>query len=207
MAVNCGVPNDDGISSFLKCSISQNIGGNTVTVRGYMSEECQMSLRSLWQSPFTGDSVGDIAKIRTASNIGQSFSETTSKTRFNSQEVWEGQEPPEVTLQLRFIAYTNAYQEVDLPIRYLMQMASPELKEYAPISYGDDGLEFGGAVPSAAQFDLGGKFSTPMRISEVSFDINAPKTPSGHFAHNTVSITASPKTMINRSQIPNHFKL
>ncbi len=202
MAVICGVPNDDGISRHNKCSITQTINDQKITVIGYMSEECQLSLRSLWESPFEGDTAGNVNGVQTTSNVAQTWTEKTSKTVFNSQQVWQGQEPPEVTLQLRFIAYTNARQEVDLPIQYLMQMASPQLLEKSPVTKD----QIGGYIPSAAAFEVGGKFVTTMRISEVSFDVNAPKTKSGHWAYNTVSITAAPKQMINKSEMTTHFR-
>lgn len=202
MAVICGVPSDDGISDYLKCRITQSIGGVEVTVVAYMTEECQLSLRSLWESPFEGDSVGNAGIIDKGASIVQAESEKTSKTQWNSQQVWEGIEPPEVNLTFKFMAYTNAHQEVDLPIEYLMQMTSPELLETLPIST----AQVGGRVPSAASFNIGRKFIANMRISEVTFDVNAPKTrQGGHYAYNTVTVTAAPKHMMNKSQIPNHF--
>ncbi|MCR9568822.1 hypothetical protein NB524_00400 [Vibrio alginolyticus] len=201
MAVICGVPSDDGISDFLKCRITQSIGGVDVTVVGYLTEECTLSLTSLWESPFEGDTVGNAGVIDKGASIVQAQTEKTSKTQWNSQQVWEGIEPPEVTIQLLLVAYSNASQEVDLPIQYLMQMASPELLNTSPIS--TDSV--GGRVPMAAVFNIGRKFISPMRISDVSFDLNAPKTKIGDYAYNTVTLTASPKNMINKSQITNYF--
>lgn len=201
MAVICGVPNDDGISDFLKCYITQRIGDQDVTVVGYLTEECRLSLTSLWESPFEGDTVGNAGVIDKGASIVQATTERTSKTQWNSQQVWEGIEPPEVSLQLLLVAYTDAAQEVDLPIQYLMQMASPELMNKSPISTS----QVGGRIPEAAKFNIGHKYISPMRISEVSFDLNAPKTLLGNYAYNTVSITAAPKQMINKSQITNYF--
>ncbi len=200
MAVTCGVPNDDGISFYNKCTITQTIDSESVTVVGYLTESCQLSLRSLWESPFEGDSVGDIGKISKLSGIGQSTTEMTSKTQWNSQQVWKGMEPPEITIQLYFYAYSNAKSEVDLPIRYLLQMMSPNLNEDLPIETDGDSVSIG-RVPSPAMFDIGGKLKMDMRISEVSYELNAPKTSNGYFAYNTVSITAAPKRMFNASEI------
>lgn len=158
-------------------------------------------MTSLWESPFEGDTVGNAGVIDKGASIVQAQTEKTSKTQWNSQQVWEGIEPPEVTIQLLLVAYSNASQEVDLPIQYLMQMASPELLNTSPIS--TDSV--GGRVPMAAVFNIGRKFISPMRISDVSFDLNAPKTKIGDYAYNTVTLTASPKNMINKSQITNYF--
>ncbi|UTZ44595.1 hypothetical protein [Vibrio campbellii] len=202
MAIRVGAPDDDGISEYNKCRISQVIGGSEVMVTAYMTEECLMEFRALWESPFEGDSVGDVGAVSKTASLAQSINEKTSKTVLNSQQVWQGNEPPELTLTLRLHAYTNAKSEVDDPIKYLSQMISPELEELVPIS--SDSL--GGRIPSDAAFNIGRKFQILMRISQVSFNVNAPKTNQGHFAYNTVTVTAAPKTMINKSQIPNIFK-
>lgn len=201
MAIICGVPSDDGVSDYLKLRITQKIGDQEVTVVGYLTEECRLSLRSLWESPFEGDSVGNAGVIDKGASIVQVQTERTSKTQWNSQQVWSGIEPPEVTIQALFLAYTDAHREVDLPIKYLMQMESPELLNKLPVST----KQVGGRVPSDAMFNIGRKFISSMRISEVSFDLNAPKTKLGNYAYSVVSITAAPKQMINKSNIPNYF--
>ncbi|ALR95452.1 hypothetical protein [Vibrio alginolyticus] len=202
MAVIVGVPNDDGVSIHNKCAITQVIGGQEITVIGYMTDECQLAFRAIWEAPFEGDSVGNISALDKTSSIAQTVSDKTSKTLWNSQQVWQGNEPPEITVTLKFVAFTNAKLEVNDPIKYLAQMISPELQNTVPVS--SDGL--GGRVPSDARFKIGKALNLPMRISEVSYDINAPKTRDGNFAYNTVTITAAPKQMINQSQIPNHFQ-
>lgn len=197
MTVMCGVPIDDGISDFNKCFItSERLG---ITVVGYMTEECQVAIRAIWDSPFEGDSIGNIATLDKAASLTQAASDLTSKTLWTSQQVWQGNEPPEVSLTLKFMAFTNAKLEVDDPIRYLCQMISPELQEMLPIS--SDAI--GGRVPDDVMVDLGRKLKMYMRISEVSYNANAPKTKSGNFAYNTVNFTAAPKQMINSSVIPN----
>lgn len=202
MAITYGAPEDDGVSHSLKCYITQELDGQTVTVVGYMTGETNLSLRSLWNSPFEGDSIGNANFVDKGASIAQSQTEATSKTKANSTQVWEGMEPPEVTMQLKLIAYTNANNEVDAAIQALMKMASPELLNTIPISSD----QLGGRVPSSATFNIGRKFISTMRISEVSYDLNAPKTKGGNFAYNTVSITAAPKQMINKSEIASKFK-
>lgn len=201
MAVIVGVPSDDGISQHLKVRITQNIGGQDITVVGYLSESCEFSLAASWESPFAGDTLGNAGKIEKTAAIAQAESELTSKTKYNSQQVWEGNEPPEISMTLRFLAFTDAKKEVDDPIMYLLQMASPQLNETLPIDL--SGL---GRVPAEAIFDIGRLHKFGMRISNVSFDLNAPRTKDGHFLSNAVSITAAPKQIFNRSDFPRLFK-
>ena len=80
-------------------------------------------------------------------------------------------------------------------------MMSPDLREKTPI--GLDGSH--GRVPSDALFNVGRKFIISMRISNVTYNLNAPKTPQNNYAYNTVTLTVAPKTMINKSEIPNKF--
>ncbi|MGI2961154.1 hypothetical protein ACRTDT_23635, partial [Vibrio alginolyticus] len=87
---------------------------------------------------------GNINALDKTSSVAQTVSDKTSKTLWNSQQVWQGNEPPEITATLKFVAFTNAKSEVNDPIKYLAQMISPELKNTVPVS--SDGL--GGRVPS-----------------------------------------------------------
>ncbi|WP_318491905.1 hypothetical protein [Photobacterium leiognathi] len=238
MARTVGVTHQDGVSPFLKCRISQDFGGalGEVTVTGYLTEQCEMELRSVWESPFAQDTIGDTAKGAKPAAIGQTYSENTTRTLWNSQQTWEGTEPPELTMTIKLIARNNAKQEVNAPIMYLLMMASPELLNSIPVdvesselgvdwdpsamslnlsNIGSDKPVFNsgfsvsgvktGRIPAIAMFEIGGRIMLPMRISSVSYDVNAPKTPTGDFAYNTVTITAAPKRMFNRSDIPKYF--
>lgn len=211
MPIRAGVRPDDGVSSFLKCHITQVVDGVTLTVVGYLTESCEMALNSIWNSPFGEDSISSVGHMAKTADITQTLSESTAKAAWNSEQVWEGIEPPEVTFQLKFVAYTDAYNEVDKAIMYLMRMASPELNELTPVedlreAWANKDLASAlGRIPSEAMFNFGRIRNMPMRISNISFDVNAPKTPSGNFAYNTVSVTAAPKRAYNRSEIPSIF--
>ncbi|EGQ7810386.1 hypothetical protein I6Y99_004430 [Vibrio parahaemolyticus] len=189
------------ISQYLKCSITQSVGDNEITVIALMSGSSEMAIRNMWESPFSGDSIGDAGSMDRFTNLAQVKTQSTAKTTLSSQLVWEGAEPPEVPIQLLLSAYSDAKHEVDDPINYLMQFSSANLRANMPI--GLDGQV--GRIPSPATFNIGRKMIAPMIIKDVSFDLNAPKTSDGYYAYNTVALTVSMPRMINRYDIPNVF--
>ncbi|UTM60415.1 hypothetical protein L4174_023820 (plasmid) [Photobacterium sp. CCB-ST2H9] len=198
-----GVPHDDGISDAFKVSITQNMGkAGHVTVVGYLTEGSSVALSSIWESPFQGDHIGAIQALDKAVKVYQWQSSETLKTQANSASIWEGTEPPQIPLALYFHAYTDAKKQVNDPLTVLKQMASPELAEVVPVSL-DDAII--GREPQDAIFDIGRRIKIKMRIHDVQYDLNLPKTNDGYFAYQTVTLTASPKGMINRSQIPQYF--
>lgn len=204
-AIIVGVPTDDGVSDALKVQITQGAGeSGDISVVGYMLEGSSFSLSSVWEAPFEGDHLGNAGVVDKGAQIYQTVHGETFKTQFNSNNIWQGTEPPEVTLVLYFHAYSDAKREVDDPIRYLLQMASPELKAGTIDSIPSEGVI--GREPPPAMFDIGRRLKLNMRIKDVQYDLTAPKTKDGYFANNTVTITAAPKAMFNRSQIPNMFK-
>lgn len=203
-AILVGVPSDDGVADALKVQITQQgTESGDISVIGYMLEGSSFSLSSAWAAPFEGDHLGNAGVVDKGAQIYQTVYGETFKTQFNSNNIWEGTEPPEVTLSLYFHAYSDAKKEVNDPISYLMQMASPELKEGSIDSIPTDGII--GREPPPVMFDIGRRIKISMRVQDVQYDLTAPKTKDGYFAHNTVTITAAPKAMINRSQIPNLY--
>lgn len=99
----CGANVADGISPLMKAYI---ISSEDMVI-GYIGEGSSAELTSLWQSPFEdkamGSMLGAISEAASSlAGIVQTSSGYTSKSRFNSTLVWEGQQPPEFTLVLDF---------------------------------------------------------------------------------------------------------
>ncbi|WP_413113439.1 hypothetical protein [Thaumasiovibrio sp. DFM-14] len=181
----------------MKCVITMNQGEDAeISVTGYLSEGSNFSLSSVWTSPFAADSVGSIALLDKAASIGQAHTGSTAKAQWNTTTIWEGTEPPDISLTLHFHALVDGRTEVDEPIKHLLQFASPELSETVGM----------GRTPDEVVVNIGGKMQLKAVIKNVSYDLTAPKTRDGHFASNTVTIEMAPKAMFNASQIPNIFK-
>ncbi len=185
----CGAIMPDGVSPFLKAYITS---GEHMVV-GYIGEGSSATLESLWTSPFENNSVGSMAGISTLANATQTVSGTTSKAKINSMLVWEGQKPPEFTLSLHFMARIDAQIEVNSPIMVLQQMASPDLKNFLP----------GGRRPKPVVLDIGRRQKIMHAvIQSVQYELNAPRTSTGMYAHNTVNLQISGMTAYNESEIP-----
>ncbi|HBL7242125.1 TPA: hypothetical protein ACGFAK_004622 [Serratia marcescens] len=179
----------DGVSPFLKAYITS--GTNMVV--GYIGEGSVAMLESLWSSPFENNSVGSMAGVSTLSNATQAASTTTSKAKINSMLVWEGQKPPEFNLSLHFMAKVDAQIEVNSAIMALQQMASPDLKNFLP----------GGRRPKPVVLDIGRRQKIMHAvIQSVQYELDAPRTITGMYAHNTVSLHISGMTAYNESEIP-----
>lgn len=193
----CGAIMADGISPLMKAYIKSSED----MVVGYIGEGSSAELSSLWQSPFEdkamGSMLGAISEAASSlAGIVQTSSGYTSKSRFNSTLVWEGQQPPEFTLVLDFLATSSAKIEVNDAITTLLKMASPELNDIMPF----------GRVPEAVTINIGRNVMlTNVVIKSVSYQLDAPRTSEGYFTHNTVTLQCSGNTSINRSNISSVF--
>lgn len=197
IAVICGAIMADGISPLMKAYIKSSED----MVVGYIGEGSSAELSSLWQSPFEdkamGSMLGAISEAASSlAGIVQTSSGYTSKSRFNSTLVWEGQQPPEFTLVLDFLATSSAKIEVNDAITTLLKMASPELNDITPF----------GRVPESVTINIGRNVMlTNVVIKSVSYQLDAPRTSEGYFTHNTVTLQCSGNTSINRSNISSVF--
>ncbi len=193
----CGAIMADGISPLMKAYIKSSED----MVVGYIGEGSSAELTSLWQSPFEdkamGSVLGAISEATSAlTGVAQVISGRTTKSRLNSTLVWEGQQPPEFTLVLDFLAMSNAKTEVNDAITTLLKMASPELNDVALF----------GRIPEAVTINIGRNVMlTNVVIKSVSYQLDAPRTSEGYFTHNTVTLQCSGNTSINRSNISSVF--
>ena len=182
----------DGVSQYLKAYITSE----DYTVVGYIAPGASLQIASMWTSPFEGDNAGSIAGIETIANAAQSATTTTSVTRWNSLMVWQGSQPPSISLPLDFIALYDPATEVDGAIKALCAMVSPELKDTEP----------GGRRPYVCTVNIGRRFLlADVVIQDVSYDLAAQRTSDGYFATNTVTLQLSGMAVQNRSEIPGLF--
>jgi hypothetical protein len=107
--------------------------------------------------------------------------------------VWEGQQPPEFSLTIDLLATSDAYIEVNSAITALLKMSSPELAEMFAT----------GRRPQTVVLDIGRRLKLmDVVIKDVSYLLDAPRTSSGFFTQNTVTLQCSGNTSVNRSDIP-----
>lgn len=189
-----GVSPKDGISSHLKIYIT----GRGTTVVGYIGEGAAKTLTSNWTSPFESDTLGNVgganrvAGLAQAVQSGDDVGKLTTVTQHNSVMVWEGTTAPSLNIPVYFQAYADAKREVHDAIKALESMASPELKELLP----------GGRTPQLVVIDVGRRFKIiNALITEVTSELDAPRTKEGYMTRNTVTLAVTPDRMVNASQI------
>ncbi|EOJ8400738.1 MULTISPECIES: hypothetical protein [Escherichia] len=190
IAVVCGAIAADGISPLMKAYIKSSED----MVVGYIGEGSSAELMSVWQPSLENVAIGGI--FGKLADTAQLITGHTTKSRLNATLVWEGQQPPEFTLVLDFLAMSNAKTEVNDAITTLLKMASPELNDITPF----------GRVPEAVTINIGRNVMlTNVVIKSVSYQLDAPRTPEGYFTHNTVTLLCSGNTSLNRSNISSVF--
>lgn len=196
MPIYCGVPDGDGVSPFYKTFFTQEIKGvGQVTVAGYTSSEVRVELNQLWNSPFEGDTAGNAGATQKISQIGQAYSDQTTKTLWNSKMVYEGTEAIEFSVQIELVAESDAKREVNDPIMYLMMMSSPNESSVTPFLQ----------RPQSVVMDLGRKIKAEVYIKSVGFDERAPKTKEGYYVSNTVTIQCTMDGAVDSAKIPKMF--
>lgn len=192
----CGVPDGDGVSPFYKTFFTQEIKGvGQVTVAGYTSSEVRIELNQLWNSPFAGDTAGNAGSMQKTAQIGQAFSDQTTKTLWNSKMVYDGTEAIEFSVQIELVAESDAKREVNDPIMYLMMMSSPNENNTLPTLQ----------RPQPVTMDLGRKIKADVYIKNVGFDEHAPKTKEGYYTSNTVTIQCAMDGALDGAKIPKIF--
>jgi len=187
-----GAISADGVSPYLKAYITSE----DFTVVGYIGQGASLQIASMWTSPFEGDNAGSIAGVETIANAAQSTTTATSVTRWNSLMVWQGSQPPSISLPLDLMAIYNPAVEVDGAIKALCAMVSPELKDVEP----------GGRRPYVCAVNIGRRFLlADVVIQDVSYLLDAPRTSDGYFATNTVTLQLSGMAVQNRSEVTGLF--
>lgn len=181
---------DKSLSPRLMAFIQSQYG----TVCGAIGEGATRDLQANWTSPFEQDSAGSV--FDKTGGLIQSAFDVTSKSTFNSTQVWEGNVPHTFNLPLFFYAIRDAYNEVQAAIIALEQMAAPELGQMAP----------GGRVPQTVSLKVGRTIIYPeCHIESISNDISGPVDRNGYLLRANVTLTIQTKVTLNASDIPSSF--
>lgn len=193
----CGAIMPDGISPFMKVYFTSD----TDMVVGYLGQGSSANISAMWESPFENSSLGGVvgAVTRQGQKLsagGQVLTGLTTKSLFESRLVWGGQMPPEFTIVVDLMATMNAQLEVNAAITALLQMVSPQLNTLTPL----------GRPPATVTLDIGRRLKLmDVVIKDVSFELDAPRTASGFYTHNKVTIQCANDSMVNKSDIPYMF--
>lgn len=170
------------------------IQGKAGTVCGALGPGATRDLQANWTSPFERDTAGS-AFERTAGII-QVTTGATSKSTFNSTQVWDGNLPHTFNLPLVFYAINDAYKEVQAAIIALEQMAAPDMNELMPL----------GRAPGMVSVKVGRMIIYPeCHIEHISTDISGPLTKEGYPLKAMVNLVIQTKVTLSYSDIPSSF--
>lgn len=183
--------NDQSLSKHLLAVIK----GSSQTVVALLGEGATRSLSANWESPFEQDNAGGVWEK--TGGVVQAWFGATSKSTFNSTQIWNGNVPHTFDLPLIFYAINDAYSEVQAAIIALEEMMSPEVNSAMPW----------GRVPDLTALSVGRMILYPeCHIIDVSTDISGPKSKDGYPLRAEVTLTVQTKTMLNKSDIIGSFK-
>ena len=207
---------DTTVSSALKASVMQG----DIMVIGLIAAGTSRSIQATWDSPLMQANMGSVPGIATLANLSQIIGGGTSLTTLNTTQVWQGNQPLNITLNLTFVALSNAVTEVMKPLSFLEQFASADLKSGSPLSdsavgtlgnmvkAGADflsdpkGAAFG-RIPGTVSVCIGRKIIIPnCVIHSVSTPLDKERDADGNLLRAEVSLTLTTKAMLNRTDIP-----
>ena len=170
------------------------IQGSADTVCAALGEGATRDLQANWDSPFEQDNPGGV--MEKTGGVLQAVSDVTSRTTFNSTQVWNGNVPHTFNLPLVFYALRDAYSEVQAAIIALEQMASPEVNAAIP----------GGRIPETVSVKVGRMILYPeCHIEQISTDLSGPISRDGYPLRAMVNLTLQTKVSLNRSDIASSF--
>lgn len=170
------------------------IQGAAGTICGALGEGATRDLAANWDSPFEQDSAGSF--FEKTGGVAQATQGVTSKTEFNSTQVWNGNMPHTFNLPLEFYAIRDAYSEVQAAIMALERMASPEL----------NGLFPGGRIPQPVSVKVGRLIIYPECVIEsISTPVYGPISRDGYPLRASVNLTLQTKVSLDATDIPSSF--
>lgn len=205
MANICGVL-DKSISLALLVWVKQ---GDRMVV-GIIGPGTSRTLTSKWDSPLENSNLGSNISDKVA-GAAQALTGMTSITTFSSTQIWQGNLPLKFSLNLIFIAQSNAVTEVMQPLQWLEEFASGSIngvvpvnaKEAAKLFLGQGGDNIMGRIPGTVTLNIGKKIIVPNCVIEsITIPLDKEKDADGNLIRAEVQLDIQTKTSITRTKIP-----
>lgn len=201
----CGVL-DESISTALRAWVKQ---GDRM-VCGIIGPGTSRTLTSKWDSPLENSNLGSNISDKLA-GATQALKGTTSITIFSSTQVWQGNMPLKFSLNLIFIAQSNAYEEVMKPLQWLEEFASGEVNGTIPVNmdaikkmFSGGGDNVLGRIPGTVTINIGRKIIVPNCVIEnITVPLDKERTGDGNLIRAEVQLDIQTKVMLNKSSIGN----
>lgn len=204
MANICGVL-DESISTALKAYVKQ---GNRMVV-GIIGPGTTRSLTAKWDSPLENSNLGTGIGDK-AAGAAQALTGKTSVTTFSSTQVWQGNMPLKFSLNLIFVAQSDAVTEVMQPLQWLEEFGSPEINGVVPVDmaaatklfFGQGGDNVMGRIPGIVTINIGRKIIVPNCVIEnITIPLDKEKDKDGNLIRAEVSLDIQTKVMLSKEKI------
>jgi len=183
--------NDSELSDHLKAFIQTR----DALVVGIIGEGSSRELTAMWEAPFENETPG--AMLSKTSGLAQMGTDTTSKTKLNTTQVWSGTMPLVFSLVLELYAIHDAYAEVQAAVVELEKAASPELNGATPM----------GRIPEKTiALNAGRQIIYPeCVITSISRQLDGPISHEGYPLQGQLTLQLETVGTVNRSDIPSTF--
>lgn len=128
--------------------------------------------------------------------------EGTTQTLLNSTQVWGGNQPLSITLNLLLYTLNDSIPEVENALTLLKEFASPEVNAISPVGNLVGGEASLGRIPDKVMLNVGRNFIYPKCvIGDISEPFDVVKDSKGNRLQASISVTLETESMINKSQV------
>ena len=164
-----------------------------VRVVGYLGEGTSKEIVSNWDTPFADTSLE--SKFRQITGVIREVTDKTLLTKFQSQQVWAGNQPYTFNLVMKFRAFSDPLNEVEKAIEALEIMMAPDPKgKYLP--------KYGSRLPQPVQINFGRRqLLTDCCIRSMSVPQDKERDKNGHLIRADVSLIVETLQSVTKTDL------
>lgn len=163
----------------------------TTTVAGAYGPGTSVEITANWTMPFDGMTPGQ--SFQTASGLIQARTGNTMVKTLNTQQVWQGNSPAQINLELQLYALHDPDLEVMQPLRALEDFIAPDVDDFSLAI---------GSISKALQLNIGRMCIYQfLCLNSVSIPFDKETDLKGRFVRCTVNLSLSTMTMISKDML------
>ena len=172
------------------------IADDETTIVGAYGEGTTLEVAANWGMPFEGFTPGQALQVGGA--LAQTLTDgMTMVTTWNTQQVWQFNEPHRFNVELKLYALRDPDLEVMEPLRVLERMIAPDVGDF----HG-----FGGRIAKALQIKIGtGVLYQPLILNSLSVPFDKETDSQGRYVRCTVNLSLSTLTMVSKQMLKKGF--
>lgn len=174
-----------------KCWLSDGV----TTIVGVYGAGTSMEITANWSQPFESMTPGQ--QMQTAGSLIQATTGATMVKTLNTKQVWQGNSPAQINLELQLYALHDPDIEVMQPLRALEDFIAPDV----------DSFSIGiGQISRALQLDMGRMaIYQDLVLNSVSIPFDKETDSKSRFVRCSVTLSLSSMTMISKDMLKKGF--